>query len=67
MSTFDMPEYVKSLGSKTDRKLQHLTNQIGRDGKADLSDAQLAAVNEEIAERKRLGLTFGRGGLHHQA
>ena len=59
MADFDMQEYVKSLGGKTDGELCHLVDQIRRNGKTEISGDLLAAVNEEIADRTRHGVRVG--------
>jgi phage terminase large subunit-like protein len=66
MLTMDMQEYVKNLGGQSDQELQKLTEQIGRNGKTDLSDSLLAAVLAEILARKNSGVQFNGGSLYHR-
>ena len=60
MADFNLQEYTQSLGGMIDQDLQDLANQT------DLSEGELAAVKEEIADRTRLGIEFDSGGLSHR-
>lgn len=63
---FNMQEYIKSLGRKTDGELRQLVDQNGLTVKPKLAGDLLAAVKEEISDRTRLGIDFDCGGLSHR-